>query len=185
MLSGSVCSSHWSAGPLFKLDLVAHKEKLLPSLQFLQAWLNDSRYKQRFSEELSGQTRDRMCFLWLSVCVFCKNPSTFLTPAWSKLDTILLETVENLADSRWGAHQMVFNTHCNMYLQTNRNPTGYAACSGITRTAGQLGTGCSCRGIAGLAVMSRQENKYWAANRIEDCVRSVFCCGNCEKLLLK
>lgn len=62
MLSGSVCSSHWSAGPLFKLDLVAHKEKLLPSLQFLQAWLNDSRYKQRFSEELSGQTRDRMCF---------------------------------------------------------------------------------------------------------------------------
>lgn len=184
-LSGSVCSSHWSTGPLFKLDLVAHKKKPLPSLKFLQAWLNDWRYRQRYSEEVSGQPCDRMHFLWVSVCVFCKNPSLFLTSAWSKLDTVLLEAVEDLVDSRCGAHQMVLATRCDMYLNTNWKSSVYATCSGITRRAGQPGSNCDCRGVVGLAVMTRQENKYWATNRVEDYVRGVVFSDNCEKLLLK
>lgn len=73
---------------------------------------------------------------------------------------------------------MVFNIHCNMYLKMNTKPSVCAACSGITRRADQLGSNCSCRGAVGLAVMTRQENKYWAANRVEEYVGGAFCSGN-------
>lgn len=107
VLSGCVCSSHWSTHPVFKVDLVAHKNKLLPSLKFLQAWLNDWRYRERYSDKVLGQPCDKntdlrqtfhsldfFCeknlFLWVPVCVICKN--LILTSAWGKLKTILLET---------------------------------------------------------------------------------------------
>lgn len=97
----------------------------------------------------------------------------------------MLEAVEGPVDSRCGAHQMVLATCCDVYLNTNRKSSVYATCSGIARRAGQPGSNCDCRGVVGLAVLTRQENKYWATNRVEEYVRGVVFSDNCEKLLLK
>lgn len=72
-----------------------------------------------------------------------------------------------------------------MYLKTNGKSSVYATCSGITRIAGQPGSNCDCRGVVGLAVMSRQENKYWATSRVEEYVKGVVFSDNYEKVLLK